>query len=139
MRTTVYDISLGSKKPRQVICTSRERNMLHSATASSFHFGRCRTDVPRTSRNGARMSQATFFSYLIGKSYQIKNAPLWMRPMRRSIMQAKACAHRRAKSCKATLCSRKNFSRIHDYLDDFPCFHQEVITGSVDYRKHNSL
>jgi hypothetical protein len=31
-------------------------------------------------------------------SYQIKNAPLWMRPMRRSIMQAKACAHRRAKS-----------------------------------------
>jgi hypothetical protein len=35
---------------------------------------------------------------------QIKNAPLWMRPMRRSIMQAKACVHWRAKSCKATLC-----------------------------------
>ena len=29
MRTTVYDISLGSKKPRQVICTSRVRYMLH--------------------------------------------------------------------------------------------------------------
>ena len=28
MRTTVYDISLGSKKPRQVICTSRDMNML---------------------------------------------------------------------------------------------------------------
>ena len=26
MRTTVYDISLGSKKPRQVICTSRDWN-----------------------------------------------------------------------------------------------------------------
>ncbi len=24
MRTTVYDISLGSKEPRRVICTSRE-------------------------------------------------------------------------------------------------------------------
>ncbi len=35
---------------------------------------------------------------LIGNSYQTKNAPLWMRPMRRCIMQAKACAHRRAKS-----------------------------------------
>ena len=28
-----------------------------------------------------------------------------MRLMRRSIMQAKACAHQRAKSCIATLCS----------------------------------
>ena len=32
-----------------------------------------------------------------------KSAPLWMRPMRIRIMQAKACAHRRVKSCKATL------------------------------------
>jgi len=28
LRTTVYDISLGSKKPRQVICTSRDRNYM---------------------------------------------------------------------------------------------------------------
>ena len=28
-----------------------------------------------------------------------------MRLMRRRIMQAKACAHQRTKSCKATLCS----------------------------------
>ena len=28
-----------------------------------------------------------------------------MRLMRRRIMQAKACAHQRAKSCEATLCS----------------------------------
>lgn len=30
-----------------------------------------------------------------------------MRLMRRRIMQAKACAHQRAKSCEATLCSFK--------------------------------
>ena len=32
-----------------------------------------------------------------------------MRLMRRRIMQAKACAHQRAKSCEATLCSFKIF------------------------------
>ena len=32
-----------------------------------------------------------------------------MRLMRRRIMQAKACAHQRTKSCEATLCSYTDF------------------------------
>ncbi len=59
--------------------------------------------------------------------------------MRRSIMQAKACAHRRAKSCKATLCfgqkSDAHMLKAEGYKADF----RSVTYGDIQGNKKRKV